>query len=765
MELVSPLESTYAAGSTHDVPLGDFLKRPVEIFSTNIPLNDQLTAEFDPWSLFLLNNNVQRRLEGFRHIRGHLKVRAVLNGNPFLYGRNILWYEPRPLTNMYPYPSRFSDSLYISASQHPHIYLDPTTSQGGEMILPFFCDDNWLDYSNSTSIPSMGRLHLDTIERYKHANSTTGKAELRIYAWMEDAEICTPTATVYGSYTYQSERSKPQISKMASRTAAAAGLLSRIPALEPYAMATETVAGTISKIAHIFGFSRPSILQDISRYRDLTGGVLSTTDEPEVVERLGLDSQGELTVDPRTVGLPPVDEMAISHLVGKENIIHRADWDESAAAETLIASINVTPFQFKRDTNPTVASAQLTSQMAVAMLFGYWKGSITYRMQVIASAMHRGRLRIVYEPTGALLYPEFNQVYSRVIDIETCRDVEIPIKWHAPTPWIESFIPDLNSSANFNVGTSPDQNSPEYFNGRVSIYVLNPLTSPDPDLNQPIHLLFSQRCEDDFRFARPTNNIQRLGLSFRPSEPTQEPQSFMAYEKQAVGNEDSDDVPEDASPSGGEPLEAIGEDMPPEDHIFKVFMGEAVPSLRTLLRRYTSIGRSSPPNTVNVVFHNRGVVGRNTGVFYSPIEYVNSMYVAWRGSMRYKCLTNDKTSLIAGGVTDAGVNTNSNPTPNLTVGLNAGWTGMASQYGSVQVEVPFYSNKRFNASRQHPTYAANVAVSGDNSVHRIVFNNMSGDVLNFYSYQATGEDYTNFFHIGLPPVYAGVDGSGDFAFV
>jgi hypothetical protein len=597
------------------------------------------------------------------------------------------------------------------------------------MEFPFFCQDNWLDLTAVGSVASMGRIHINTVFSLAHANSAIGSAYLKVYAWFENVEICAPTSSLYGSWTPQSEFSQSPVSKAASAVAKGAGLLARVPAFAPYALATEMAADAIGSVAAVFGFSRPAIIGNIEKYYPLDIGELAATNSHEVVQRLAMDVKGQLTVDPRTVGLPPVDELSMLYILSKDTLFDRVQWSESQASGTVLNTINVTPNQFSTDTTTTPARTALTPQAAVNALFSYWKGTIIYRFHISASAFHRGKLRITYDPVrrGA---SGFNQIYSRIIDIEDCRDFEIPVHWHATQPYLHTTLPAVGTTS-YQYGTTV-LNDNQYDNGQVTVEVLNELTSPDPSLGNFVQIDISHRMTDDASFAFPTDRFTDTQWSFKSSDVTEEPQSAL----------EADGLQEDNMPEHGAPQEGIGAgEILPSDHTNEVFMGESIPSLRLLLKRYVrQVGLLG-----NAHSSVRQVVTANQPIDFH--EYIMSMYVGWRGSTRFR--VTKRAGL--GNAPIFSINSPEGFYENVVDGFTGmGPRGVAANIDKLAVEVPFYYNKRFAHAKGNVSYASYTPPIFDPNLNGLsIFSSTGNNII----FKSRGEDFNLFFFTGLPLLY------------
>ena len=734
-------ELTHHAGGTTDATLGDFLSRPVEIYTTTLATSADLSININPWRKFLDDPRVKARVEGFKHLRGNMMVRATITGNPMMYGKLILAYHPRWERSVFPLCGQLSEARNMQFSQWPHVFLDPTSGEGGEMCLPFFCPENWIDLTNTTSASDMGTLFLHTFNRIKHANSANGTVHLKLYVWMENVELCQPTAVSYSQIVEQAEdsveKSAGPISSTLGAVAKAAGALSDVPAIAPYALATEMGAKVLGKAARAFGFSRPNIVTNSAFYHPLHHPPLSTMDTDIHAVRLGVEAKGELSIDPRTVGLPDVDEMQIKYIAQRESFFHDSTWEELDIPKTALVEIAVTPTQFETDSSGlTQFRSVLTPTAAVSSLFDYWRGTLIYRFQIIASAFHRGKIRVSYDPAGSAVTNLENEVYSRIIDLEHTRDFEVPIKWNARTPWLKVPTIDVGSTTFFFSEGPRAAAPPATCNGKITVEVENPLTSPDPSLGRSITVNCFIRAGDDFELAVPSARPHSEGWTFKSTQASVEPQALI----------DADDAPQENNPEGGMAVDKIGTYESPEaDPMNKVFFGETILSLRQFLKRFAYMGGS------NTVTKNNGLIiqARDsiTTVGMPLQEYIMNMYVGWRGSMRF---TADAFYTATGTPVhlflSRGTKTHTDP---------ASFAGLHGNYATCAVDVPYYYNKRFSHCRTQPTWASDTDTDpyDPNDALSVTASTKTGASCSVDVFKAAGEDFSLFFFLGLPAIF------------
>lgn len=795
-EVKSEMDVTRDFGFYGDANLGDFLSRPVRIGEYDWTVTSgNFSVNLNPWELFLTNARVRDRVEGYRLLQGTLHLRLAINGGPFFYGRAIASYRPRHLDDSHSFLA--NEGYLMQLSMLPHVYLDPTTSEGGEIVCPFFNPDNWIDLIGDTFL-QMGQLRIKSINDLNHANASTGTVGISVYAWMEDVRLAAPTTLGYAQYDAHAgdEYGTGIISKPASSVAKVLGLLSEIPIIKPFARPSEIVASTIGRVAHVFGFSRPAIISDIERAKIKNTGNMANTDAHEALVKLTLDSKQELSVDPRTVGLSDVDEMSFDYIKCKEAYLSSFSWGENDSSGAELARLSVGPDQHNTGQLGGIDTYVLAPMYTCALPFRYWRGTIIFRFQIVASQLHRGRLRFSYDPYffSGLGDPDENAVYSRIIDLATNRDFEMAISWNHARSWLR--VDDrltLGSSGSFGhpVGTNGIDFAKH--NGMIRVSVANELTSPDPALANDIFINCFASAGEDFEVAEPHDDILHQ-LQFEAQGGGYE----VVYEPQGDGEEvveEVDGIPE--SPVGIAPIGTPEGPANPNSHIF---FGERFASIRALLKRYCYHQTIQPEGGYSSYYwiesnfpvepgqsvSPRHITGASATPSSTPYNYTGMTYlnyftphfIGWRGSLRSKYVPNstgadgkiavrrtgpvDQASC---GTTAIAVNSSFARQSNaqyleLYRTASAGIDVVTpSTDGSLEVEFPFYSNKRFAPARKmldgsgvtdanyegndfgHVGFAFHAAESShDNSQSHI------------NRFVAAGDDFSLFMFIGSPPL-------------
>lgn len=492
-----------------------FFERPVRIFSTQWEIGVTLNQEINPWKLFCEDPRVSNRLAHFKNLKMNLHVQLLVNGNPFYYGRGIMFYNPLPNTDSVSRltaPPERAD--LVEQTQRPHIYFDPTKSEGGELVLPFVWPKAALDVP-AAEWNAMGIVTLKSMNPLTHANGATEPITITLLAYASGVELNTPTSTVPLNLSPQGRDEYGTISFPAHLVAKAAGAVGDAPIIGKFARATEMLFGAISNVASIFGYSRPRAVPDqLALVRQF--GELAVTNFPDTSLSLALDSKKEVTIDPRVVGLAPIDEMSFLSIATREAYVGRFVWSESNATSDHLWSQAITPFAGMVDND---GDFHIAPMAMVALPFEFWKGSMEVRLQVVCSAYHRGRLRIAWDPDYVADPNTFNVNYSTMLDISESTEITMRIGWGQSYDYLRTGL--LANGINASGTAPPFFARPTFANGHLQVFVVNPLTSPSTAITDIEINVFMKACED-FEVASPTtinlSKVKVLENAVRPPD-------------------------------------------------------------------------------------------------------------------------------------------------------------------------------------------------------------------------------------------------------
>lgn len=769
-----------------DATLDNFFSRPIKIAQFELPIGSFFFQKIDPWSLYFNNERVINRIANYKLMRADLHVKIILNGNSFHYGRMIVAYNPLRLQDQLTTNRAFFNVDVVAASQRPHIFLNPTVSEGGEMKLPFFYYKNLLDVVTG-EWNQLGELDFHTINPVKHANGAADPVTVTTFAWAENVRFSIPTSVNPSSIVPQAdEYGQKPVSRVAGAVAKMAGWLTKVPVISPFARATEIGATAAGAIATLFGYSSP-VMTEYSQYRPVPKTNMANTNLDNDAAKLTVDIKQELSIDPRTVGLPPEDQMNVSCIAQKESFIQSFPWEVETPPETLLFQMVVDP-AVHREFN---GERHFTAPAFAVMPFKYWRGGMTFRFMVISSGYHKGRLKIVYDPEAGPESAEYNTAYTTIVDISEETDFSIDVGWGQATTWREHA--GLNGYQYVQNGvTAPYTSSNVSFgNGTISVYVVNSLTVPNSTINNDIFVNCFVKMMDDFEVCVPT---QDYFSKLRISAP--------APVEQAMVEPHADGEMNKVEPTKDSSIVQMGNFINPSDVSALFHFGEAIGSFRQILKRYAPYELLKPPPSSAILPYTslyyrpmypltpgytssptsagyptgELAAGSYTFVWMTPMKYLSLAYAGMRGGTRYMVdftpftltqsstnykgtlsglVTRNKGSLptatehsVAPYETGQIPSDEMNQTPDTYDGCTI-FSGVVNNVTSF--ELPYYSKYRFVPAKRLDVPLSSADVFSDSwTIQLKAYATSRGQRAAMYT--AAAEDFSLFWYLG-PPIF------------
>lgn len=788
----SEMDSTRMLQDSSDADLGNFFQRPIKIREYEWSTSTTLADSFNPWTDFCTNPRVINRLTNFNLLRMKLHLKVMINGNGFQYGRAVLAYNPLDTFDDLSTHSGLVSADLVQTTQLPHVYLDPTTSQGGELILPFLYHKNYLNIPDG-DWDEMGQCYLRSLNTLKHANGASDVVTITVLAWAEDVSLNVLTSVDASLLTPQSGVEKAgeevdeanrtgMISGPASTISKVAKSLSGISMIAPYAMATAKAADVVGGVAKMFGYCAPAVTKAPDPYRPTATGSLANTNVPQPVMKLSVDNKQELTIDPRIAGLSGDDPLNIRDIASREAYVTKFNWNIGTAPETLLFNTRVTPVTWA-ETGLTPNSYLFPPCAVAALPFKYWTGSMKFRFQIVCSSFHKGRLKFVYDPNH-FESVEYNTNYMRIVDISKEQDFTLTIGNGQEFTLLDHANPGPDSVTEIYSTTNYTGNAPG--NGTLSVYVLNELTTPNSTVNNDIEINVFVSAGEDFEVFVPDS------LNF---------QNFVFFPQSGV--ESNVQVPESMAttePSAPQQMSSIAMGPGEQDltDINKVFIGESIASFREILKRSnlhesqfmrasrgvnTGIRcmfpylRGSAPDAVHVTTAAAGYNYVNTVL----LHWIRYAFQGHRGSIRYKLLPRTYGS----GVDNVIINAQRNPigigaeytqgnslndafigtfttayrSVNSTTSLTSlffpgtGVDGSAYTLNNVnpvtELEIPWYSPFRFSPGKE----ASYTGIEIFDPTWRFMVSTQANNASALDLWVSTGEDFQVYMWTGLPRMY------------
>lgn len=816
-------DSTRSLISERDTSLQGFFGRPVKIknfvWSTDFRFNET----FNPHAGYWNDPRVNNRMNNYELMQYKLKLKFVINGGSFYSGRLMVAYQPLHLLDATSQVRATVPQDDVQLSQLPHVFLNPTSSDGAEITVPFIWMYDYVSISRF-EMESLGRLVIRELQPLRHANVGTAapNVSLTVFASVEDLNILMPTSEDNSQLVPQSLDIQNQadeidtagkISVPATAVSKVAGTVAKLyPPIAPLATGIQLAAGATADVAKRFGYSRPVKAEGSTAVNPQIMGNLANYNVPDSCVGLGLDVKNSVTVDPAVIGVTSEDEQSLASIASRESYLTSFDWKATDTQSKLLFNIRVDPCMFRSNTLGTDEELHFTSLCTAALPFKYWTGSIKIRFQICSAAMHKGRLRLVYDPRylGDTVGEEYNINHSHIIDIAETNDLTISVGRGQRESLMRHCTPGADSETQL-TSTSRYVTAEQWGNGIVGVYVVNELTVPNSSITidqQTVGINVFVSGDTDMEFYEPTDlqNSYCFGLENQSETIQNQSADVDAIQKEAKAV----DNPTIQLAAGHTDTKNLG----------VVYAGERILSNKQLLKRYC-LARLSPKLAGTLAIENdhpnvfkmeQGFLplyrGYTDGASdYRPagatadfdvanvtnLHYWTAAYLTARGSRRYKVMlggskTNFNTTAesyhtryvtrnsghlrynegrfapSASGTFNSSaeaIDTYNRANQLIPNGITGAHVTSGDQNMALEFEIPYYSNQRFipirtfnmrQASYQSITTLMDTSGFTYTATLPAPYRSARAEWGQVETYVAAGEDFTLSFWMGMPPL-------------
>lgn len=703
------LSMTARENRTHSVI--DFLSRPVALTtdswgSSVVPETaaaQLYTANFP--EVLIANNMIKEKLAGFVGLRATLVVKVQVNSQPFQQGRLLLQYFP--YAQYMPNRVALVNSTLQGRSGCPRVDLDLSVGTEIEMRIPYVSPHAY--FNLITGQGSFGAIYLNVYSQLRDQVSGTGSVEYTVWAHLENVDVQYPTgANIYtGSapnfqtlaerlatgqmteqevvqmYKKKTFSHKParifaqsgfELSQLASNHAPSRGIgqiseglstLSRIPIIGNVFTRPAWISTAASNIFRMLGFSKPTLQGLPSEDKLRTQVRMANYDGADASHKLALSSQNAIETKPGLSGTSS-DEMAISHVASIPNFWDNFSWPSTgstAAPGTVLWTNYVTPMKIKPYSSTITDRFRTTHLGYLANSFGLWRGSLVYTFKFVKTQYHSGRLRISFIPfyynsTISTGTPDVSKSYQKIVDLRKSTEVTFTVPYVSTRPWMYCIRPESSW-----LGT----NSAQMYNsvtGIVRVEVLNTLVAAQ-NVYSAIDTIVEISGGPDLTFANPTcpSYIPYSGALTALSEQAKKEQAAQEYENDTVrplaqmsmgANEaiQREDAQHGQHPSTID-TQTIDANWSPEANC----TGEKILSIRQLIKRFGKVNGSeltlNASTTDAIILAPFSMMAAPTTVGstrrMTQLDYYYYLYAFWRGSMRYKLISETTNNISTAG--------------------------------------------------------------------------------------------------------------------
>jgi hypothetical protein len=345
----------------------------------------------------------------------------------------------------------------------------------------------------------------------------------------------------------------------------------------------------------------------------------------------------------------------------RESYLTKFTWTPAAIIDSVLFAIEVNPMA----ETPIPGGIIPSSLSFVSRPFEAWSGSLIYRVQLIASNFHRGRLGVFYDPHGYSFQSPYTLNYLQIFDIQDNRDFSIEVKWQKGRAYCR--INNTDPTHTYWTATPGAFTGSDADNGFLCFVVVNELVVPDSVT--PVDVMISVKAGDDFELVNPASSgIANIMMNPQPvaGNSNLSFHDLFSVETQACAAEMTP-ISEN-EPESQESVELIPGTSTFSQQKALLYYGEKVTSIRQLLKRYTHYGLfvnnaggattfrlssfylTQMPVTGGFDPDATTTTGAGQNYWYlnqSFITYFKNYFAVWKGSTRYKLLNYVPSSSLA----------------------------------------------------------------------------------------------------------------------
>lgn len=480
----------------------------------------------------LLNANVESMqtnlLKSYTFGRYSPVFTLQLNSTKFNNGR--LWFGYVPCTEYA--DSFFETDNMTQMSMYPHVEIDAANASPVTLTMPWFHPQSSFNHNIDTiGERSLGYPFLYVFSQLAVPSGATTSLDVTIMMHLDATELHVPVNPVF---TYLSPKVPTRQLLYLQRKLfpesdfesdnEAHGIFDRIGSLWNNLVGiAENIGDGIdhavnldfSEAAGDFG---KAIDKGISTVEENEDVIAMLMDKPNCLKTevmvprqmgslaygIGSDTTTRLDITPYSHYRPNKFHFSGFHndsdllsLCRRYAVCNRVSWASTAVAGTELLSKKVHPIQPFDQTN--VNGYQNSFLAHVARAFLRWRGSIKFRVSIIATQFHSGRLLLVYSNgyEGATTMDESMNWPCAVLDLHNAdnRSYEFECKYNATVPFLRT---------NFHTNPVDLEEFSLYFLGEFKIYVLNELTHTE-SIATAIDIQVEVCAGDDFVVETPKN--------------------------------------------------------------------------------------------------------------------------------------------------------------------------------------------------------------------------------------------------------------------
>ncbi|AJC98140.1 polyprotein [Thaumetopoea pityocampa iflavirus 1] len=464
-------------------------------WSISLPRNATIKAINLPRDAIFQGNNTCNQPNKIpfrihRYWRGDMVVKIHINCNKFQIGQlQCSWYyQPKADAA---FPTR--NNVYTRSGTH-HCVISAAPNNEVELRIPYKAYKSMyhtkIAHNDQRDLPlDLGTLFITVLSPLKTTGETSPKCSFTVFIKFENSEFTGMIAGDIDTPSLREDELEYQMDGVGNLVSAAVPLVEKLLVGSSNDQNRDNPPGN----------SAPRYLVPTASHSWSIG-----TDIVEPLHNLRLSGRAQ-TVHPDR----DLDEMKIDVIKRKYMLCDIFSWSQQHHNGQILWSYSANPLPPKDQMHTvteagtnTLASYQITPIGFLSSLFQYWRGSIEFRFDIVASQFHSGKILLAYIPgvdeSTMVTIEQARASPNIVISLDNAMSYTWRIPYVADRPWWPRRYAGESVSNNV---SSPS---------KIFAFVLNELVMAEtvPD---SVEILVYMRGGDDMEFAIPVQPSIGLG--------------------------------------------------------------------------------------------------------------------------------------------------------------------------------------------------------------------------------------------------------------
>jgi hypothetical protein len=431
----------------------------------------------------IVNSLTQTPFEAFTFFRGDIEIRVQVTGTPFHQGKIVGVFVP------------LSDTItgtgivnnFSSMTVNPCVHLFPNANTSSVLTIPFNSPQIYLDLTNSNpyEINTLGTFYIVVMNQLQLAAGASDNVTVSVFSRFLDSKFKVPRLSTPITFL-----AMPQAGTTSTLPTISDPYIDAVPQSGTNSMPTlkqpkhNFISDTLSNVESmvnsvlptnvmtdaltgLFGLLDKPLDPRTDRSLVSTVGRLNFSNGAEMSDKMVLDPSQLFESDNATFGTD-IDEMDLSYLFSKFSYLGSFNITTGSTPGTVLASFPINPI-------PSTITLGVDNQCPLlsylSFPFNFWRGGITYRLEVIATSLQTCKIFVAYNFgtfTVPTVTPPINistSQYGEAFEInQGTNQIELTVPFVSNTPY--KYVP------NTNVYTSSNST------GYINVILLNQLVAP-----------------------------------------------------------------------------------------------------------------------------------------------------------------------------------------------------------------------------------------------------------------------------------------------